>query len=467
MENYNLLKTNRNIHFIGIGGISMSGLSEILHRRGYRITGSDSTPSKITRHLEELGIRVYYGHHPDNLPTDAELIVHTAAVKDDNPEMMEAKERGLPVIDRALLLGIIMKWYKNPIAVSGTHGKTTTTSMISEIFLAAELDPTITLGGVLPAIGGNFRMGGSENFIAESCEYFDSFLKFYPRIGIILNIEEDHLDYFKNLHHIETSFHTFALNIPKDGTLVINGALSSLKKITEDLPCKVITYGTTSDHWYAENISIDTEGRYSFDLIGFGDKKGRISLSVYGKHNIENALAACAASVESGVDMVSIQKGIANFKGTCRRFEYKGSISGIEIFDDYAHHPTEIRACLQGASLYPHNNLWCVFQPHNYSRTKTLLDEFGKSFVLADKVVLLDIYSNRETNPSIVHSLDLLKKVKETGKEAHYFSSFEEAETFLLENCFPKDLLITMGAGDVYLLGESMLRTGLSTLSTG
>lgn len=465
MKNKDILNQIKKIHFIGIGGISMSGLAEILHRRGYKVTGSDSGESDLTKHLQKLGITVYKGHSASNISPETELIVYTAAISEDNPELIEAGRRNIKIMDRAMLLGIIMSWYPFSVAVAGTHGKTTTTSMVSDIFLSAGKEPTITLGGMLPSINSNFRIGSSEFFIAEACEYFDSFLKFYPTIGIILNVEADHLDYFKDLEHIESSFRSFAENIPDGGALVINGSIPSLNKITPGLTCKVLTYGTPEDDWYAEDITHIEEG-YAFNVVGLGKNMGRFTLKMYGEHNIQDALAACAACYEAGISPEEIRHGLAVFKGPRRRFEYIGSVNGVNVIDDYAHHPTEIKACLMAARDYPHKNIFCVFQPHNYTRTRSLLNEFADALILADKVVLLDIYSNRESNMQGVHSLNLLEKIKEKGKEAYYFSTFDDAEKFLLKKSFPGDLLITMGAGNVNFLGENILRTGLSTLST-
>ncbi len=446
------------IYFIGIGGISMSGLAEILLEEDFPISGSDAKASQLTSHLEVKGANIYIGQRASNISPDVELVVYTAAIHPDNPEYQRAVELGIPMLTRAELLGQIMKNYQLPIAVSGTHGKTTTTSMISHILLEAEKDPTISVGGILPAIHGNIRVGNSENFITEACEYTNSFLSFFPKISIILNIDADHLDFFKDLEDIRHSFRLFAQKLPQDGTLIINGDIPKLEEITKDLPCEIITYSLDNPADYkAENIVFDQMAHGSFDCVKNGEKIGRFSLSVPGMHNVSNALSAIALSLKMGIDVDTIQKGLLHFGGTDRRFQYKGKVAGVTVIDDYAHHPTEIAATLKTAASYPHKTIWCVFQPHTYSRTKALLPEFAEALALADKVVLAPIYAARETDTLGISSLDLQKLIEEKGTEAVYFSTFDEIEEFLLKNCIHDDLLITMGAGDVYKIGENLL----------
>ena len=446
------------IYFIGIGGISMSGLAEILLEEDFPISGSDAKASQLTSHLEAKGANIYIGQRASNISPDVELVVYTAAIHPDNPEYQRAVELGIPMLTRAELLGQIMKNYQLPIAVSGTHGKTTTTSMISHILLEAEKDPTISVGGILPAIHGNIRVGNSENFITEACEYTNSFLSFFPKISIILNIDADHLDFFKDLEDIRHSFRLFAQKLPQDGTLIINGDIPKLEEITKDLPCEIITYSLDNPADYkAENIEFDQMAHGSFDCVKNGEKIGRFSLSVPGMHNVSNALSAIALSLKMGIDVDTIQKGLLHFGGTDRRFQYKGKVAGVTVIDDYAHHPTEIAATLKTAASYPHRTIWCVFQPHTYSRTKALLPEFAEALALADKVVLAPIYAARETDTLGISSLDLQKLIEEKGTEAVYFSTFDEIEAFLLKNCIHDDLLITMGAGDVYKIGENLL----------
>lgn len=448
-----------NIHFIGIGGISMSGLAEILHTAGFGISGSDSKESKITKHLESIGITILYGQRSSNITDNYDLVVYTAAIHEDNPEYKAALEHNIPMMDRAELVGQIMANYKNSIAISGTHGKTTTTSMVSQIFLEAGLDPTISVGGILKAIDGNIRIGHSEHFITEACEYTNSFLKFNPTISVILNVEEDHLDFFKDINDIRHSFKTFAEKLPKDGLLILNGDIDDAEYFTKDLECDVITYGV-GDRKYnysATNIDYDDHGHGNYDLTIDGKIIDHISLKVVGLHNISNSLSAIALARHLNISMDTIKKGLLAFDGTDRRFEYKGEIGGVTIIDDYAHHPTEIEATLKAADKYPHKKTWCVFQPHTYTRTKAFLKEFAKALSHADKVVLADIYAAREVNPGDISSKDLLEELKKLGTECYYFPSFDEIENFLLLNCENGDLLITMGAGDVVTIGESIL----------
>ena len=446
------------IHFIGIGGISMSGLAEILMREGFRVSGSDSHESELTDHLAAAGAKVMYGQAAANITDDIDLVVYTAAVHTDNPEYAEVVRRGIPMMTRAELLGQIMKNYGEAIAISGTHGKTTTTSMVTEILLAAEKDPTISVGGILHSIGGNIRVGGPELFVTEACEYTNSFLSFFPKISIILNIDADHLDFFKDLDDIRHSFRLFAEKLPADGTLIINGDIPDFEEITRGLPCEIITYGLNAPAEYkAENIVFDEFAHPSFDCTRNGQFIGHFTLAVPGIHNVSNALSAIALGIKTGMDTETIQKGLLHFTGTDRRFQYKGKVGGVTVIDDYAHHPTEIAATLKTAAKYPHKTTWCVFQPHTYTRTKALLPEFAEALALADKVVLADIYAARETDTLGISSRDLRDLIAEKGVDAYYFSTFDEIEEFLLKNCIHGDVLITMGAGDVYKIGENLL----------
>lgn len=447
------------IHFIGIGGISMSGLAEILLEEGFTVSGSDTKESPLTKKLSSEGARIVYGQNAENITPDIDCVVYTAAINKANPELMEAVARKIPMLTRAELLGQLMKNYNTPIAVSGTHGKTTTTSMISHILLAGDMDPTISVGGILKAIGGNIRVGNSETFITEACEYTNSFLHFFPKISVILNIEEDHLDFFKDLEDIRHSFRQFAELLPADGALVINGDIKNYQEICKGLQCSIITYGTSGDYNYsADNITYDEKGHVSFDLIKNGSHTDHIRLSVTGDHNVSNALSAIAVADLLKIPMDITKKGLISFCGTDRRFEYKGEFNGVTIVDDYAHHPTEIAATLKAAKHYPHNKVWCVFQPHTYTRTKAFFHEFAEALSHADHLVLADIYAARETDTLGVSSADLAEEVKKLGTDAHYFPGFKEIETFLQENCCPGDLLITMGAGDIVTVGEDLLK---------
>lgn len=447
------------VHFIGIGGISMSGLAEILLKEGFTVSGSDSKESPLTRKLESEGAEIFYGQRAENIIPGIGCVIYTAAISRSNPELIEAVAQKLPLLTRAELLGQLMKNYDTPIAVSGTHGKTTTTSMISHILLEGNLDPTISVGGILKAIGGNIRVGNSETFITEACEYTNSFLHFFPKISVILNIEEDHLDFFKDLEDIRHSFHQFAALLPADGTLIINGDIKDYSEICEGLSCNVVTYGSSESFDYsADNITYDENGHVSFDLIRGGKHTDHICLSVTGDHNVSNALSAIAVADLLKIPMDVTKKGLLSFTGTDRRFEYKGEFNGVTIVDDYAHHPTEIAATLKAAQHSPHNCVWCVFQPHTYTRTKAFLHEFAESLSHADHLVLADIYAARETDTLGISSADLAREAEKFGTDTHYFPSFEEIEAFLKENCRPGDLLITMGAGDIDNVGEDLLK---------
>ncbi|MDD6073045.1 MAG: UDP-N-acetylmuramate--L-alanine ligase [Clostridium sp.] len=451
-------KEPQRIHFIGIGGISMSGLAEILMDEGFTVSGSDAHHSELTAHLESRGATVYYGQKAENIHDGIDAVVYTAAIHPDNPELLEVQRRNIPLLTRAELLGQMMKNYKNAIAIAGTHGKTTTTSMVTEIFLQAETDPTISVGGILHSIGGNIRVGGPEFFVTEACEYTNSFLSFYPTMAVILNIEEDHLDFFKDIHDIRNSFRLFAEKVPENGAVIINGDIENHAEITAGVKGRVITFGHGAENDYtAENITYDEYARPSFDLVVRGEKKGRLTLGVQGEHNVYNALAAVAVSVENGLSYEVISKGLASFTGTERRFERKGVINGVTIIDDYAHHPQEIEATLTAARNYPHNRIWCVFQPHTYSRTKAFLSGFAEALSLADCVVLADIYAARETDTLGVSSEDIVKLLQKEGVKAWYLPTFPEIEKFILEHCIPGDLLITMGAGDIVKVGENLL----------
>lgn len=446
------------IHFIGIGGISMSGLAEILIDEGFTVTGSDANESDLTRHLEAKGAKVAYGQRAENITDEIDVVVYTAAVHPDNPEFISATEKKLHILTRAELLGQMMKNYENAIAVSGTHGKTTTTSMITEILLSADTDPTISVGGILNSISGNIRVGGPDLFVTEACEYTNSFLSFYPTTEVILNIEADHLDFFKDLKEIRHSFRLFAEKLPENGLLVINKDIDHMEDIIEGLPCKVITFGKDQESRYqANNISYDELARASYELLVDGEVIDTVTLGVSGEHNVYNSLAAAAVCFELGISLEMIQKGLKRFTGTNRRFEKKGEVSGVTIIDDYAHHPQEIRATLETAKHYPHKKLWVVFQPHTYTRTRAFLDEFAESLSLADEVILADIYAARETDNLGISSKDIVERIEKKGVKVHYIPSFEEIETFILENCIHGDLLITMGAGDIVKVGENLL----------
>lgn len=447
------------IYFVGIGGISMSGLAEILLSEGFRVSGSDRAPSPLTRMLEEQGAAVFYGQREENITSDLDLIVYTSAIRPDNPELVAAAGLHIPTLTRAQLLGQMMKNYEVPIAISGTHGKTTTTSMISEILLEHKADPTLSIGGIYKPIGGNIRVGASRYFVTEACEYTNSFLSFFPKIGIILNIEEDHLDFFKDIREIRSSFHRFAALLPADGTLIINGDIDRFEEITEGLSCRVITYGSSDCFdYHPTDVTYDTSGCPSFHLMQRNGKEEVFSLRVPGEHNMYNATAAIALADLLGIPAQTTAAALLSYEGTDRRFEYKGKVNGVTVIDDYAHHPTEITATLTAARGIPHKTTWCVFQPHTYTRTKTFLSDFARALSLADEIVLADIYAAREKDTLGISSLTLQSEIEKLGHRCYYFPTFSEIEKFLLENCTKGDLLITMGAGDVVKIGDDLLQ---------
>ena len=447
------------IYFIGIGGISMSGLAEILLNENFKVSGSDMKESDLTKLLCEKGANIVYGQRYENITDDIDVVVYTSAIKEDNPEWQAMKDKNIPSLSRAELLGQLMKNYEFPVAISGTHGKTTTTSMISEILLKADTDPTLSIGGIYKSIGGNIRVGQGKYFVTEACEYTNSFLSFYPKTAIILNVEEDHLDFFKDLDDIRNSFKKFASLIPSDGTLIVNSDIENHKELYQDLSCKVVTYGfNEADDFYATDIVYNENGYPTFKVITKDGNQTEYALNVPGLHNISNALSAIAFGTLEGIDSAIIKEALLAFHGTNRRFDYKGTIGGVTIIDDYAHHPTEIRATLTAAENYPHNHLWCVFQPHTYTRTKAFLTEFASALSLAENIILADIYAARETDTLGVSSKTLQAEIEKLGKKCYYFPSFDEIENFLLENCINSDLLITMGAGDVHKIGENLLK---------
>ena len=448
-----------NIHFIGIGGISMSGLAEILIDRGFKVSGSDNKESELTKHLEELGAKVSYPQSAENVTDDIEVFVYTAAIHPDNPEYVAAAATAKPMLTRAELLGQIMENYSDSVAISGTHGKTSTTSMISQILLEEEADPTISVGGILEAIGSNIRVGASDIFVTEACEYTNSFHAFYPKYTVILNVEEDHMDFFHDLQEIRDSFAKFASNTASDGTIFLNVEIPDRQELISGLSQKVVVFGLGGEaDVTAKDISYNEAGCGSFIPVVNGKELPQITLSVPGEINIKNALAAIAVAIEMGISENSIVSGLKKFGGANRRFQLKGKYNGATVIDDYAHHPTEIAATLSAARNCKHNRLIVVFQPHTYTRTKAFLDDFGKALSAADLVILADIYAAREQDVYGVSSLDVKDRVEANGTECLYFPSFEEIIEFLQKNLVNDDLLITMGAGDVVNIGEELLK---------
>ena len=448
----------RHVHFIGIGGSSMSGLAEILLSQGYKVSGSDIKLSKATQKLENNGAQISIGHKSENI-TDPDLIVYTVAVKEDNAEMVRAHELNIPVIDRAELLGLLMKKHSFGIAVSGTHGKTTTTSMITTIMLDAGTDPTVHIGGELDSIGGNTRIGESEYFITEACEYYGSFLRFYPFMAIVLNIEVDHVDYFRDLDHIKATFGQFVSLVPPNGYIIACADDDNTLSVVKDKNCNIITYGLKNPDamWTAKNIEYNDIGLATFDIYKEGSMLGIVSLSVPGLHNVSNALAAAAACYTCGCSIDNIIAGLSSFGGSHKRFELKGLVDGVKIIDDYAHHPSEVKATLNAAKSTSHNRIWCVFQPHTYSRTRAFIEKFSQSFGDADNIIITDIYAAREKDPGDVHSSILTEKICQNGGNAVYISDFHDIAEYLDKNAQPGDLILTMGAGDIVRVGEMFL----------
>ena len=447
------------VHFIGIGGISMSGLAEVLLRRHFTVSGSDMHRSELTDHLKVNGAAIMIGQKAGNISDDIDLVVYTAAIHEDNPEFAEVKRRGIPLMTRAELLGQIMANFPSSIAVAGTHGKTTTTSMLTHILMQAETDPTVSIGGMLDRIKGNIRVGQSDVFLTEACEYTNSFLSLYPRYSIILNVEEDHMDFFKDLDDIKHSFRTFASQTAEDGLIIINGDMDCTDDILSGIDRRHVTFGLQPDNDYsAADITFDSMGNASYNLLVKGEPAGEISLCVKGRHNVMNSLAAIACSQAIGLSFDTIRDGLLSFGGTHRRFELKGFLDQVTIVDDYAHHPTEIEATLTAAADYPHDELWVVFQPHTYTRTKAFLHDFARVLTMADHVVIAEIFAAREPDTGLVSSAELADLIREAGTDVYHIKTFREIEDFLRSRLRGKDLLITMGAGNVVEVGEDLLK---------
>ena len=459
MDRFDLKQISKNahIHFIGIGGISMSGLAMIALQNGYKVTGSDRSRSHITDKLSDMGAKIYEGHDEKNID-GADLCVHTAAVKMDNPEMAAAARKNIRLIDRAEFLGAIMKNYNHAVGVSGTHGKTTTTSMLAHALINADLDPTISVGGELDIIGGNIRTGGSEYFVTEAWVYKNSFLKFYPTIALITNIEEDHLDFFTGgITQIRESFRQFAELTRNKGSVVVLGSDENIRIALEGSDLDITTYGMTDEYdYYPKNI-VYRAGYPSFDVYKNGEMICHLNLNVPGDHNILNSLATIAVCELMGADIEKSAKGIEAFKGTHRRFERKGEVNGAIVLDDYAHHPTEIKATLKAAKEFPHNKIMCIFQPHTYSRTRTLWNEFVAAFGDADELILTHIYAAREKYDGVTDPQKLAKEIQETGVNAKYIDDFDDIAKYVKENAQEGDIVFTMGAGDVTEIGGKII----------
>ncbi|MBQ1490070.1 MAG: UDP-N-acetylmuramate--L-alanine ligase [Eubacterium sp.] len=457
------LKNYKNIHCIGIGGIGLSAIAEILLSRGYHVSGSDMKESDITRRLAERGAVIYKGHFASNVE-DADLIVYSAAIAEENPEIIRARELGIPLASRAEILGLLMDEYGLGIAISGTHGKTTTTSMVSLVLARAGLDPTILVGGQMDEIGGNVRVGGKQYFVTEACEYRDSFLQLRPDIELILNIDSDHLDYFKSMEHIVDSFDRFARAVPESGHIIAYDSNPFVNEVIHGLP-NVITYGYNKSCTYQiSRVRFDENGMPSFRMLYHEDGEqtdlGEVILNVPGEHNILNAAAAFACCHLLQVDPALICETLGEYHGTHRRFDVIGTTKkGVRVVDDYAHHPTEIRATLSAAQKLPHGTVWCCFQPHTYTRTLALFDQFVDAFGDADVLVLADIYAARERDIFNISSEKLCEAIqrKYPDKKVCYMDSFEKIADAVREGAQDGDLVITMGAGDIYKVGRMIM----------
>ena len=458
MPNIESLKNYKNVHMVGIGGVSMSGIAEILQNWGFTVTGSDATASVITDELNGRGIKVKIGEDIESVK-DADIVVYSAAINKDNPELVEARKLNIKTMERADFLGEITKCYKNTVTIAGTHGKTTTTSMVSLAFLEAELDPSIQVGAILEEIHGNNKVGNSENFIIEACEYVESFLKFSPKSAIILNIDNDHLDYFKTFENVKKAFIKYVELLPEDGILVVNGDDQNCLDLQKHTKARCITYGITNKHtdFFAVNIVFDENGFPGFDVYQNDKFYARMKLSVPGMHNVSNCLACIAMCHEYGISSIDIQKALAEFRGADRRFEYKGMVNGAKVFDDYGHHPTEIVATAKSLMNKKYNKSWVVFQPHTYSRTKNLLEDFAKALLNFDNIIIVDIYAARETNTYGISSKDLVDKIQSFGTAARYIPDFEECVKYLKDNVKPNDIVMTLGAGTVTKIGPMLV----------
>ncbi len=449
------------IHFIGIGGSSMSGLAELAAKQGYSVSGSDRTDSDKLKYLSEKGIRIYPTQSPENITDDIALVVYTLAVPDSNPELAEVRRRKIPAVERGVYLGKIAAHYKYSVAVAGTHGKTSTTSMLSSIVLSAGKEPSIHIGGVFPRIGSNVLASHSDYFITEACEYHENFLNIHPYGGIILNVEAEHLDYYKNLSHIKTAFSNFASSCDPAGFLVVCADNGAAKEAAAAAKCQVIYYSTEDSGaaYYAENIRYCEAGT-SYSLFENGSPLCDIFLHVPGLHNVSNSLAAAAAAAQLGCSARSIAEGLDAFHGTGRRFEKKGTFRGVPVIDDYAHHPTEIAATLAAARsvLRPGGKIYAVFQPHTYSRATAFLEDFTKVFRDADQVIVTDIYSAREKDPGTVSGASMAQHFTENGVAARYISAFETIADYLKSCAAPGDMILTLGAGDVNQVIDKILK---------
>ena len=460
MPNLNLIKKYNRVHMLGIGGVSMSGIAEILNYFGVTVTGSDLADSEIVKKLQKNGIPVTIGHDFENL-SKADIVVYSAAINSTDPEMQKAKELNIPTCERCDFLGMLTKAFNDTIGISGTHGKTTTTSLVSLCFLEAGLDPSIQVGAILKAIDGNYKVGSSEHFIIEACEYVESFLKFFPKAEIILNIDNDHLDYFKTFENVKKAFIKFANILPEDGYLVTNADDKSCLELLDEISknIKVYTFAIDNENanFIAKNIVYDKDGFAKFDVYFNNEKYDTFKLSVPGKHNVLNALACIALCEMYHISKESMKTALQQFHGANRRFEYIGEVNGAKIYDDYAHHPTEIKATVKAMKCKKYNKSWGVFQSHTYSRTFNLLDDFVEALEDFDNIIIADIYAAREENIYNIYPEDIVNKLKEKGKNAIYIGKYEDIADYLKKNIQKDDLVLTVGAGPVVKVAELLV----------
>ena len=447
-----LMVPGKCVHLSGIGGVSMCPLAEVLAGMGMKVQGSDMNDSDTVRHLRSQGISVAIGHSAENLK-DCDLVIRTAAIHDENPEIAGAIARGIPVYERAQAWGAIMQNYPNAVCISGTHGKTTTTSMTTHIFMAAQADPTVMIGGTLPLLHSGYRVGRGDTIILESCEYCNSFLNFFPTVAVILDVEADHLDFFKDLADIEHSFHTFAALVPENGYVISNADDPGARAAVKGLAHPVFTFGLDNPADCTADHIVYNGGYPSFDVVIHGTVYAHVELKIAGRHNIMNALAAASSAYVLGIEGRYVSEGLAAFRGAERRFERKGAYHGADVFDDYAHHPGELHALLTTAKTMPYKRIICAFQPHTYSRTQALFDDFIRELKIPDIAVLMEIYAAREQNDIGISSNDLAKQIP----GAIYCSTLEKVTDTLAHLAQPGDLILTVGAGDIFRAGEALL----------
>ena len=447
----------KNIYMIGIGGISMSSIAEYLYLKGFNVSGSDRDMNETVKILLKKNIRVNIGHDKKNINKNIDLIIYTAAIKNDNEELIRAKELNIKMLSRAEILGLIMKKYEYSVAVAGSHGKTTVTGMIAKILIEAGKKPTVFLGGNLNILEEkNFMMGDNDYFVIEACEYCDSFLNFEPFVGVINNIDLDHVDYFKSLNMLEKSFKRFGLNVKKDGAIIINNIN---KNLVDDIEVEKFFFGDSkrNDIWHAENIVFNKEYCAKFSAVKSNLIIKDIELKVSGRHNILNALSAICVAEKLKIDFGIVKKALENFFGVERRFEFKGIYHGVKIFDDYAHHPNELKETVLTVQNMEYNNLYVIFQPHTYTRTKKFLSEFAHILSKCENVILVDIYAAREKNIFNITVKDLVEEINNLKGNAIYCESFDKVISFLKNKIEDGDLIVTIGAGNVYEIGDKLL----------